>query len=188
MRANEVAMRAAHQLLDGDWAKEIMSLPADSNSKKGLKPAMLLVAVDVLVDSGRPEEARQLLKVCTTTAKAAVAAYCSFVAFQWFRMFVSICLMPVWFVLRVCKGEMYLPNKNRACPFLFFPTGSYRILIMPSLACSESSVRNLTEHEIDITWEWGLSAKEAVQSHPIVPVLEICTGFDNETERDEMIR
>lgn len=56
-------MRAAHRLRDGDWAKEIMALPANQNSKKGLNPATLLIAVELLAETGRPEEARELLKV-----------------------------------------------------------------------------------------------------------------------------
>lgn len=60
---NELAMRAAHRLHDGDWAKEIMSLPASKNSKNGLNPATLLIAVEVLAETGRLEEARGLLKV-----------------------------------------------------------------------------------------------------------------------------
>lgn len=74
VRANEVAMRAAHQLLDGDWAKEIMALPANRNNKKGLNPATLMAAVDVLVDSGRPQEAREILKVRTDMTVVALAA------------------------------------------------------------------------------------------------------------------
>lgn len=65
VRGNELAMTAAHRLLDGDWAKEIMTVPANSDSKKGLNPATLMIAVRVLVETERAEEARQILKVCS---------------------------------------------------------------------------------------------------------------------------
>jgi len=56
-------MKAALRLRDGDWAKEIMSLPDNSNTKKGLNPATLLIAVSVLVDTNRLDEAREILRV-----------------------------------------------------------------------------------------------------------------------------
>lgn len=56
-------MRAAHRLRDGDWAKEIMALPANSEYKKGLNPATLQIAVELLAETGRVEEAHELLTV-----------------------------------------------------------------------------------------------------------------------------
>lgn len=59
-----MAMMAAHRLLDGDWAKEIMTVPANGDSKKGLNPTTLMIAIKVLVETERTEEAREILKVC----------------------------------------------------------------------------------------------------------------------------
>lgn len=56
-------MKAALRLGDGDWAKEIMSLPDNNNTKKGLNPATLLIAVNVLAETDRLDEAREILKV-----------------------------------------------------------------------------------------------------------------------------
>ncbi|CAM9917838.1 unnamed protein product [Pylaiella littoralis] len=55
VRGNEVAMMAAHRLLDGDWAKEIMTVPANGDSKKGLNPATLMIAIKVLVETERTD-------------------------------------------------------------------------------------------------------------------------------------
>lgn len=56
-------MRAAHQLRDGDWAKEIIALSAKNDPKKGVNPTTLQFAVELLAETGRMEEARALLKV-----------------------------------------------------------------------------------------------------------------------------
>lgn len=56
-------MKAALRLRDGDWAKEIMSVPDNNNTKKGLNPATLLIAVNVLAETDRLDEAREMLKV-----------------------------------------------------------------------------------------------------------------------------